>query len=194
MWNMDEDAYLFSQELENGTPRDATLTALMPSVNQDELRKRYVKYKYYSVNLITYAQVHGLAQDEAAPHMVYPSSKRQLTQEHVQRHRHAVKAGSSVPSNARPPDAIVASKLHFSGPIVRRAVQTPSAKQDDEQIGGNADEAGSTGGEQTSEKKSELQRKRVAVPLPDFRPKPPQMPDKVCVYVYTHDTCVKSEI
>jgi hypothetical protein len=183
VWNMDEDAYLYSKELENGTPRDATLSALIPGVDQDELRKRYLKYRHYSVNLITYAQLHGLAPEETAAPVAHVSSKRELTQEQVQRHRHAIKAGSSMPSKARPSQAMVASKLHFSGPILRRVVQAPIVKQDSDRPGGDSNEQSSTAADHTNEKKSELQRKRVAVPLPDFRPKAPKMPDKVCVCI-----------
>lgn len=42
-----EDDYIFSQEVMMGTPRDATLTGLMPDMSDNEAMRRFIKYNFY---------------------------------------------------------------------------------------------------------------------------------------------------
>jgi hypothetical protein len=189
---VDEDEYIFTQEVEEGTPRDYTLAALIPRIDDDEVRKRYLKYKFYAVRTHTYAQVHGLEEDEQIKKIVL-ENVRPMTQEEVKRHRHALKAGSLTPSKQRPPGAMIASKVHFAGPVVRRDrdAKIPGGKHDPG-VPVAGDKGDAPAGGLTEHKGPVLQRKRVAVPLPDFRPKAPKPPDKVgsCLaYVTVHAFC-----
>lgn len=84
-----------------------------------------------------------------------------------------------MPAQTRPPGAFVASKLHFAGPIVRKAVQESAEHvKGDEGVTGDAAVRAESVGADLQETMSVAQRRRAAVPLPDFRPKPPKMPHK----------------
>jgi len=151
-----------------GTPRDATLTALMPELSDEEARRRFIKYNFYRTRYEGYDKLHGIKEEhhgEDHSHSAVPKGKhmsRKMSGDDIQRHRHATKQGAPPPAATRPPGAFAVSKVSFGGPIIKGARPHKQQKKG----GGHAHEGhakeGKEGGkEKSSRPASALQARKV---------------------------------
>jgi hypothetical protein len=149
-----------------GTPRDATLTGLMPELSDEEARRRFIKYNFYRTRYEGYDKLHGIKEDH--PHSAVPKGKymsRKMSGDDIQRHRHATKQGALPPAAARPPRAFAVSKVSFGGPVIKGArphkQQTKGGGHGHE---GHAKEGKEGGKEKSSRPASALQARKVIRP------------------------------
>lgn len=116
-----------SQEVMRGTPRDATLSALIPELSGEEARRRFIKYNFYRTRYEGYAKLHGIREDDGSDengHLAASTSKhmsRKMSSDDLQRHRHATKQGALPPAASRPSGAFSVSKVSFGGPVIKGA-------------------------------------------------------------------------